>query len=267
MFRTRYGWIFVGCTILCLVLVVSRVTAWRLETSHRSQIVELQNKLASLDKTVEVKPGVFEKKSLELHDLKLDMKDVQLATLGNDVKQKGSQLLSVTTLSVNLKEPTILSGQGKQSVTNVSGVERRRVEFEQESGNFRIRGFTLTDPAEFSLSLSQIRPLRMNIAVSQEKDGSWKTYATSSEKDVTISVDVSSVNPYIFSPRWYEKIGVNLSLGGGTGPNGLSALSGIGLSYRVGNLDVGPSGWIVAGDSVTKFLGVSAIWHPFSRGR
>ncbi len=256
--------------IICLFLALLAnigYTAFKKNQLER-QIIALQNAAAEKDKTIEVQKGVFEKLTIQVKnagDL-LNGKDQQLTELAAELKKMKEQLLTVNTIAVTWKkafETTVAGKETKVPGTKPGEKERTKVEFDKDFGYIGVNGWTLTDPPEAFVHIQNNRPLRLTLAVAQDKDKTWHTYATSSEDNVNVNIKLTGVNPYFLKPKWYEKIGIFTNLG----ISDSTLLTSVGASlpiFQFGKFDVGPIIWLSLIDTkISKFYGVSLFWHPF----
>jgi len=254
-----------GGVVLLLFIVLAGVMTIK-KNSYESRITELQNAVAQRDVTIETQKGVFQKLTLQSKDLSslLDSKDEQIQLLQKELKKGKEELLTANSLVVRWKkayEAQVAGHQTEVPPVVPGGIVRKKVEFEKDFGYIGVSGFTLTDPPEATLKVQQNRPLKLSVAVSQDKDGTWKSRATSSEENMAIDITLAAVNPWLLEPRWYENIGLSVDLGGGTG-----FLAGVGASYKIGKFEVGPKGWFtIGGGGVGGFVGAQLLWHPFAR--
>lgn len=261
MIRTRYGWIAIGIGLLAVAIIAGSLGARRTASKYEHQISDLRNQIALRDHTIEVQKGVFERRIQEQKDpLSIIPKDDP--SIGNLKKAigKGNKVQSLVSLDLRLKEPMLISGNFPQE--NVG--ERKKVSFDQTVSHFRVRGYTLTDPGQASIELTQVTPLKIWLSVIQASDGSWRAISSSND-GLQMDLGVGAVNPYMLSDKWYSRIGVNLAVGGGSTSGGFGILSAIGLSYRGRSLELGPTMWLTVSDRTERFFGVNAVWYPFSR--
>lgn len=254
---------------LILFLLVISVSAWKYH-KLTSQIFNLQNQIAKDDVTHEVQKNEYERLTIvnrNINDL-MQNKDHQIVALAQELKKKNEQIVSFATAELKWKHAYEASVNGKQTEEKgPTGEIRQRVDFSKDFGYIGAEGYTLTNPPMAHLKIMQNRPLRLSIAMTQKKDGSWSTRVLSSEDNVGIDIQSAYFNPYVLEHRWYEKIGVNFALGGGTTGQGVGAIGGVGLLYDVGQFQLGPNFWTVATDRVDKFYGMSLVWRPFTRAK
>lgn len=242
--------------------------------SYQRRISDLQNQIAQKDKTIELNNGTFEKLTQTNGDLKsfLDENDKQLKELKKQLDQKNAEVLSVTQTSIKWKkayESFASASQTEVKTDDQAGKKeeriREKVDFSKNFGIISVNGYTLTDPPEAYVKVQQERPLKLTLTVSQNSDGTWTSYATSSDENTQIDIGLSAVNPYSFSPRWYEKIGISGGISIGTDLSGLGLLSSLSLSYRLQKFSLGPKIDVLLTDRVSKFYGFQMTWYPFAR--
>lgn len=224
---------------------------------YDSTVVKLQNQVAQRDQTIESQKNLYEKLTLQLTNLEMavDTQTEQGKALLKEVEKDHAKLLAVQNAVLTIKDQ-IAKGQGEQHQEG----ERTRVSFAKDFPVYTVEGWTLTNPAEYELKVTQ-KPIKVTMGLAQDKDGEWHTYMTSSSEDVKLNIGITAVNPYIFKPKWYEKIRVNADVGLGSG-----ILTGVGASYQLGQYQVGPKFWTtVNGEGVHGFIGANFNWAPFSK--
>lgn len=246
------------------VLTVAAVKVHGLQ----KQVISWQNQAALASKTVEDQKGLFERQALNTKSVQaaLDSKDPLIRELQDQLKKTGEQLDNATTVAISLRRA--LAGVATATQSPVvpqagsppSAVDRLRVDFQKDFGWLRASGYTLTNPAEAYVTISQGHPLKVTVALAQDKQGVMHAYVTSSEADLQADVLVSAFNPSIRDIRWFERLSASVSLGFGDG-----LLVGAGASLDVGRFTVGPSVWLGINSQVSKFYGASLVWRPFSR--
>lgn len=263
--------IFAG--VVLLMAVVGAIGFTVSSNIAQGKIVALQNEVAKRDTTIEVQKGVYQKLTLQNKDLRelLDKDDVQLKLLQEQLAKSGANLLAANTLIVKLK--TDLKSSGNVVVMEPDpkypDIVRLGLDSKDDFAPFRVTGEVVTDCSmeqnnvpSASLKLSQTRPLKLSVVVSQDKDGTWKTSTTSSEENFQIDIGLSAVNPYMLEPKWYEKIGLQAEIAAGSG-----ILVGVGATYKIGKFQVGPKVWGAMNWDLTPrgYAGVTLGWNPFER--
>lgn len=232
---------------------------------ERTQLAKMLVDLQTMQKTVEVMDGVFEKMSLDLSQRPTTIHDIS-AGQSEQIKALDKRLQDLDARAAALMEVVVSQRQKRvtgtahatQAVEKPSAPgnpERRRVDFDLELSRFRVSGHTLTDPAESILTLEEVRPLKLGIAVSRGKDGKWRT-DVSTEDGSKADVRLSVVDEKAISGGWRDRLSVVLAAG--AFPNQTAS---VGLLY--GNkIAVGPF-CQVSPDSSS--CGVTMTWRPFSR--
>lgn len=256
----------VSSWVLAILLVAGAgFVAWKRHQYEKVQL-ELRNQIATHEATIEVQKGVYEKKSVEAADLRklLDTTKNENAKLGKELDRNKATVLSLTELSLKQRQDYEAKLSAKQ--TQVPGVSpgqiRTKVEFDKEFGRYQVTGYTLTDPGEAWLRLRQVRPLRLTLAISQLPDKSWRTTVASSEEDTSVEVKLAAVDPLVLSPKWYERLGFMLQIGGGTEDGSAAGILGLSVTYDVKQFSMGPSAWVTTRGH--GFYGASVLWRPFS---
>lgn len=252
---------FVLLALLVVLLIGGAIQKHRYE----AQLAELRNAVAMKDKTIEVQKDVYSKLTIETDNLKatLDTKDQEVKSLLKQLQKTGQDLLDVNQLVIQWKKA--YEGLADSTQTNVppsapGSPQRKRVDFKKDFGAIAVSGYTLTDPAESWLKVEQLKPLKLTVAVSQDKSGAWHSYVTTDDDNTTVDIAVTAVNPYLLEPKWYESIQLNSFLAAGPG-----LLAGVGASYRFGRFDVGPAVFITTASGFSPYYGATFTWRPFQK--
>lgn len=256
-----------------LVVVIGFAGFMTLREHQRAgRIVELQNQVAERDRTIEVQNGVYQKLTLQAKDLSqlLNDKDVKLTSLRNQLNKQGSELLTANTLVVKLRKDLQDSKDTTVVIVDSAkpGVKQVNIDTQDKFDPFQVLGKVNVDcdssQAHYDINLSQRNQIKFSVVVSQDKDGSWRSSATSSSRNFEVDIALAAVNPYILEEKWYEKISLAVELGIGTNPG---LLAGAGLDLEIGKFDVGPRVWAVVDHGASPYFGVSFAWHPFKKIR
>jgi hypothetical protein len=263
--------VIAGGTLL-LALVFAGFMTWR-DHARSARIVELQNQIALRDKTIEVQDGVYQKLTLQTKDLisLLNDKDVEMMALRNQLKKQGAELLTVNTVVVKLRKDLNDAKVVTVVIPDLAkpGVKQINIDTEDRLDPFQITGQVDIDcdtsQAHYKVGLGQRSPIKFSIVVSQDKDGTWRSSATSSTKVFEVDIALAAVNPYLLEEKWYEKLSVAAELGVGTNPG---LLAGVGVNIEIGKFDIGPRVWaVVDSNGASPYFGVSFAWHPFKKVR
>lgn len=252
---------FVGVFFVVVVLAVALVVQRR---RHDSELEGLRGEVASRDKTIEAQKDVYEKLAYDnrfVRDL-LGTRNEEVVRLKRLLEKRGDELLAAVESSVKWKKAYEAAAEARETRDPATG--RVRVDFEKDFGYIGVRGHTLTSPPEAFVRVEQNRPLRLTLVVSQAPTGEWRATVASSEENVSVDVGLAAVDPRVLEPRWYERIGLNASLGAAGLPD---FLLGAGATVDVArNFELGPAAWLVASDAGLRlYYGAAVAWRPFRR--
>lgn len=251
------------------LLVFFAIYAVSKQRSYEKKIVELQNVAASKDQTIELKDGLYHKLTLQNDNLQklLSSKDKTTKDLLEQIRKGKQDILAVNEINVGLKHQ--LEELKNATQTTVPGQpgkpDRTKVDFHDDFGVVRVDGWTITNPAQSWVRLSPGKPLRLTLAVSQDKDKAWHTYVTTDDDRFGVDIHLAAVNPYLFKPHWYEGIGITTGLGVGSNQSGLGALVSVGLNYKLRQFSFGPAVWFGINGTVDKYYGLTFEWRPFEK--
>lgn len=227
--------------IILGIIILIGATMYRCGGRSRDdEIDSLAVKVAQSEKTVEVKQGLYATSLVQMDDAKrlLSQRDSLVTELRKQLDETHAKVLTTERIVVKWKEPMKASVEATETAVAASAPDRplrRRVDFRHDFGPFLVSGYTLTDPAEGFVSLDQGRPLALVLTVARNRDGTWASYVSSSEKDMAIDVTLGAVDPGILKPSWYQRIWVTSDVVGYP-----SLAAGIGMEYRGERISFGP---------------------------
>lgn len=267
-------YVIVGLT---LALIAAGVMLYVREMGYRQRIVELHNEIALSSKTVEVHKNAYEKKAAELRDLSELLKTFEagresdaetIRKLRKEIDARDSEILSLSRIAAKWKAAYEAEVAGNQTEDpgndpDDPSDDRIKVEFEKDFGYIGVKGYTLTNPPLAWVRVQQNRPLLLTLAVTQEKDGRWTTFVTSSEENVGVDIQVSAVNPRVLEKRWYEKISLDAGV---QFMNNVYPFAGVSYSFDFGLFTSGGvwAGFEGGGD-VGYYISAGYSWSPFER--
>jgi hypothetical protein len=252
------GWLYPSAMVVMAVLMVlTHLNFQRQKELLRKNVDALQ---ASLDKTVEVAPGVFERGAIEAKIDELESVSDSMRDLTARLESVNRRALAISEVLLTQKKvegraPARQVVERKKDPETGAEVERKRVDFSMDLSYYRISGHTVSDPAESYLVLEQVRPMPIIVSVSRSKDGKWYTDVKTDE-GVRADVKLSVVDKKTVTGGWRESISVGVS--GGVYPDpsvSVHALYGK-------NLALGPFCGLSEG---AASCGVMALWRPFAR--
>jgi len=241
------------------------------------EISKLHNEIALNTKTIEIHRNAFEKKAAELENLDALLKTFQdekltdqetIAKLRKNLADRNSELLAVKRVAAKWKKAYEASVDAKVTVDEGKDPDskeddRIKVAFEKDFGYIGVSGYTLTNPGFAHVKIEQNRPLMLTMAISQELDGSWSSFVTSSEDNVDLDIKIAAVNPKIVKPKWYEKISVDA----GMDVSSYGVFPYTGLSYPAGPVTVSAGVWSNFNNGTGYYSTVNYGWQPFAKKR
>ncbi len=237
---------------------------------------ELMKIVRAQEGTTQLREGVYQRTVTELGDVRaaLDSSRKESLALREEVEKRRAEVVYYSDLTVRWKKKYEGIAKAYQEVLGSEEdppdpddpvaddppLPRIRVTFERDFGPFRVDGHTVTSPPEAYVSVSQTRPLRLGVALVEERDGGWSTVVSSSEEDIEVSVDVTAKHRDFERIDWRDKLSVGVT----TGFLGEPSL-GVGMRYG-GRISVGPEcSARLAEEGVGWSCGVGLSWRPFDR--
>lgn len=252
-------------------LIFGGVFALKYNKAEEARI-EAQNTIAEQSETIQEAEGIASRLATQYEDLqeRLRESNERLADLIDD---RGEEILSLTRAIANLENIRVVVRNPVQvDIEAPDGSVRTRVDFDQEVDPIRVSGFTLTNPAQAELEVAFTRPLNLTSVVTQQEDGSWRSYIESDWPNLEISSIETSVNPLrSVVPRFRERVilGGHLYLT----PN-RAFDSGGGHIYMLfesetkRSLAIGPSVGISSVGGASRYnVGLQFQWRPWGNRR
>lgn len=218
--------------ILALIVVGFLVGNWWSKRVSAVEIARISAQLQKTTETLELSTGLYTKVVAEYSNLvdAFQGSANEIVALKKQLKDSQAELLTANQLTLKWKKAYEALLDSQQSEEG----GRKRVDFSGRLGPIKATGHTLTDPPETYLKLEQVDPLRLTVAVAQNKDKSWSTFVTSSDPNIDVKVDLAGVNPFVFTQKWYQRIWLDLGAAALGDPAGY-----LGLSWRGDRLSVG----------------------------
>ena len=236
--------------------------------AEEAKRIEAQNQIARMSEVIQEKEQTWSRLSEQREDVIniLEERNSELASL---IRDREASILSLSETVANFRPVRVVVRPEQVTQTvDETDPERTRVDFEDENDPVRVAGFTLTNPAEAELEVSFTRPLRLTTTVTQEEDGSWRTYVEGDWPNIEIEQMETFVNPRPLRDReWVENIIFGGNLRVGVAPK-IDALGGdLYLLYSFRDaFAVGPSlGVDFVQDQARIMLGVQMQFHPWRR--
>jgi hypothetical protein len=152
---------------------------------------------------------------------------------------------------------------GSTTPSAIARIPNIRVDFDMQRSGFNVRGYTTTNPALAELTLTQLEPFIIDIAVTEDRSGTRQIVVSEQNNRLNLDIGEFAFSQRYDRERWYERVG----FGATAAYNNRRALIGPTLYLETGRrLDVtgGPL-W----DASTGQTGghVTLVFRPFRRNR
>jgi hypothetical protein len=227
--------------LVALLLIVFGVAAGSIYNKKQNQrlINELQNNLAAAQGSIEILEGVEFRLAQDL-----SFKERQIANLLGEntrlddaAKELEGRLVFLAQVNATLREKieftsdnensnavtTVIEYRCDEETTNTTiteeteGIPNLRVDFDLENSGYRVLGFTESNPPHAELSLSQLSPFVLDLALNQGPDGEWSAIAAEQTNRLEIEIGELVMNSRRLRERWYERFGVGIAVNAGLG--------------------------------------------------
>lgn len=209
--------------------------------SQDAAIAELTTKLATSEQTVEIEKGLYAKKAAEVEGLNdlITKIGAENTALAETVKKGQMDVIALNALVLKWKkayEAEVNAHQTEEPPVVPGDPPRKRVDFSGRVGPISVVGHTLTDPPTAFLKWEQTDPLRITVAVTRNRNGTYSTLVNTSNDEIAVDIQSAVVDLSSLRPRWYQRIWVDAGVGllMGQGAN-------LGLSYRFDRFALGVS--------------------------
>lgn len=236
---------FFGAAALFLALAVVVIVVLREIDSRNDRIADLTTKLITTEQTREIEKGLYAKKLIEVDDLKdlISKLGEDNERLGRLIKDGQVEVIALNQLVIQWKrayEAVVAAHQSEEPPVVPGDPPRKRVDFEGAVGPISVIGHTLTDPPQAFLKWTQIDPLRITVALTKNKDGTYSTIVDTSSDEISVDIKNAVLDLSSLRPKWYQRFWLDVgadALGERSANVGLTYLGdrhGLGLSCRLG---------------------------------
>lgn len=270
--------------LVALLLIIFGVAAGSIYNKKQNQrlINELQNNLAAAQGSIEILEGVEFRLAQDL-----SFKERQIANLLGEntrlddaAKELEGRLVFLAQVNATLREKieftsdnensnavtTVIEYRCDEEITNTTITEETesipnlRVDFDLENSGYRVLGFTESNPPHAELSLSQLSPFVLDLALNQGPDGEWSAIAAEQTNRLEIEIGELVINSRRLRERWYERFGVGIAVNAGLGT--LAAGPAFHLETRTLDYNVNTTY-----DTVNQSIisGLTITYRPFRR--
>lgn len=239
---------YAGITVLVIAVMAIgfKIGDWWTTRQSRAEISTLKTELSKHLETIEVQKDVYAIQIFKYDVLQelFDTSRAEVEALKKHLDDTNAKLLTATQLTLKWKKAyeALLDSQQTEEPPVDGGPVRKRVDFAGKLGPIQATGHTLTDPPQAFLKLEQVDPLKLTVSVAQNKDKTWSTFVTTSDSNLDVKVDLAGVNPLVISPKWYQRIWMDVGAAALGDPAGY-----LGLSWRGDRMSVGTMCYASAG--------------------
>lgn len=201
--KEKRNWLAILLGISTLIFSILGIFFFSKFSEEQKRRVDAQNQLAEQAEVVRENSETWSRLATQYEDLdrRLAEQGEGLKTVADLIKERDEQITTLSQVVAKIR-PTVI----RFLPTNVVQTElpsqegndqnRIRVQFDEEQDPVRVSGWTLTNPAEAEVSVSFTRPLRLASVVTQQRDGSWRSYFHSDWENLEIEEINTSVNPF-----------------------------------------------------------------------
>lgn len=264
--------------VAIIALLLAVIAIERGKANKRQQ--DLNNRLSDALGSIEIYEGVQYRLAEEsrIKERKIEELLGENTRLDDTIRKLDGEVYNLTQINASLREELEFSSQdeGSSATTTIvryvcpettdggeevpTEIPNLRVDFDLLSGGFRAIGFTETNPSHAELRLLQEEPFVVDIALIQSDNGEWSSIASEQTDRLELEIGELIVDERVVNERWYERLGVGLSVHAGEGTFG----AGPALHLETGALDFGLSAtYDIARNSIVG--GFSATYRPFRR--
>ena len=268
-----------------VLITVGTVGALAFEKKQGRRLIhDLQNDLASTQGSIEILEGVEFRLAQDISFKERQITNLlgENTRLEDAARELEGNLVFLTQINASLREDIEFSSANENSnaITTIieyrcdedtvnttiteetEGVPNLRVDFDLENSGYRVLGFTESNPPHAELSLAQLEPFVLDLALNQGPDGAWGAIAAEQTNRLEIEIGELIVNSRRLRERWYERFGVGLAINAGLGTFAV----GPALHLETRTFDYGlNTTYDVTSQSVIGGLTVS--YRPFRRRR
>jgi hypothetical protein len=261
--------------VIIFLIFVSGVLWWRMDKireNYEQQESALQNRIAELSSVVRENDSTWSRlakvqttESVRIID-ELRARNSELSSL---VESRNENILQLTTVVGRLRNVAIRPTQNEITQTiepqTTTSQERIRVAFDSTHMDFmRVRGFSLTNPAEVSLDVEFVRPINFTVVTTQSEDRSWRTYIQSDVEGLEIGEIQSTVNPRLIAPNAHRiEQDITVGLSAIVGVRGDSGAASLDVGYDFGALEISLAGGVIFSGSADFAVGGRVEVSPF----
>lgn len=249
-------------TVVVISVIASVIYIKVSQDNFNSKLQEQNNAIAKLSPTVKMDDTTYRKLIQEQNDILDTYLKTKDKALYDKIDKMGSQIIGITDTQIKIKDEIVTLKGKKDGITSATiltpdGTKREVVEFNRNLWKdfLNISGSTISATpkleAETTLTLKQLKPFNIKVAILKDKEGKWDTIVSLPDfpdNDVVVGGRID-LNPIIsdYESHWYN----NFFVGASFYVSKRGIVTGPFVGFRLLNkLLVGPSLMI---DSNTEF--------------
>lgn len=235
-FKSLAGWVSARPErILIALVILASVFAYfyhvRTVSALEDRLRDTRNQLSDAIGTVEISDGVYARQAEDIKNLNRRISEV----LGENTRLEGligdrdARIVSLAQANATLSERisfssdnpdssatvTVIEGcpdsDGQNETGDPTAVPNIRVDFDLERGGFEIVGFTTTNPTLAELSLTQVDPFIVDLALTEARDGTYQVFVSEQNDRLRLEIGEFAVSRRQTRERWFELFGVGLT--------------------------------------------------------
>ncbi len=263
--------VITAAVVLVVGLLVGLFIKMRLDNkAEEARRIAAQNRVAELSTVIQENEHTWSRLTQQKDDLITALRQ-QNGGLAQMIEDREEHILALSNVVLSLRSAHIVirsqdGGNVHETPVPSPDGERLRVDFDQTQDPIRVSGFTLTNPAEASIDVGFVRPLRLTLSVVQQRDLSWRTYVVGDYPGLNIDSIEAAVSPWAREPEgraWYENIVLGMNIA--TTPKLSAMSSNLYVLYDFDTFAVGPTVGVSVADGVGTFYAIGATlqFRPF----
>lgn len=253
--------------VLIIGVLISIIQNKIQQNNFNDKIKELNNTMAKTSETIKIDDNVYEKISLTQEKLiktYLEEQDKKLSDKFEDLNQK---LLAVTKAQITIKDQVYKidsssGGKINQVIIEKEKEEKRlKVTFEKIQGYFKVSGYTLTNPLEAEINITQAKQLYVMTGLVKQDDGRYYAFLKFPDDFPITNISLDSridIEEIIseYKEKWYQRF----YMGGSFFVSKKGVVIGPFIGYKLlGKLLIGPT--VVIDTNTELYYGINMFYN------
>jgi hypothetical protein len=263
----------------------------KITSDLKRDLRDTRNNLANALGSIEIAEGVSLRMGVEVNNLNRQVSELlgENTRLEDLIGRRDSQIRELAQVNASLTETiefssnspgssvttTIIDGCNENSnavvtvgenlgtETNVLQIPNIRTDFNINNMGFNITGYTTTRPAFAHLSLTQIDPFVIDIAITEDRNGARQILVSEQQNRLQLDIGLFSYSRRVDRTRWFERFNV----GGTTVLSQRDVMFGPTFGYQVNRSVTLFGGALFNVLDLSTAGQISIIIKPFHRNR